>query len=341
MVRFREGLTARAVACAMVLSLVCPTAPGREVKLVIYPQKASVEAGKYVLLPPAASLTDGDAVPLYEKAVNELPADTDWGQIYDWLALPMEQLPLQEVRQVLERHTESLQEVARAARCRECKWPRRTMEEAMANLPKDRMLGFVIQLQARYEIAQKNYDGAILALQTGFGLGRHLTQAPTLVQFLVGVAIASIMCREVEVFGQAGGTPSLHAALAVLPKPFTDVEKAIQNEQSILVGLTKLASKQAASQINASYDSVRGLAKRLDRDLAALQCIEGIRSYTASHGGQLPGTLADLTEVSVPKDPVTGEAFRYSRTGATAVLESPAPAGDEKGGLRYEIIVKD
>ncbi len=66
-----------------------------------------------------------------------------------------------------------------------------------------------------------------------------------------------------------------------------------------------------------------------------------IRLYTASHGGQLPRTLADLTEVSVPKDPVTGEAFRYTRTGATAVLESPAPAGDEKGGLRYEIIVKN
>lgn len=341
MAHLREDWVAGAAAWVIVLGLLCESVLGREVRLEIRPQKVSTEAGKYMLLPPAAAQTDGDAVPPYGKAVKELPADTDWGQIHDWLALPIEQLPLQEVQQVLERHAESLQEVARAARCRECKWPRLTMEEAMANLPQYRMLGFVIRLQARYEIAQKNYEGAILALQTGFGLGRHLTQAPTLVQFLVGVAVASIMCREVEVFGQADGAPSLHAALAVLPKPFMDVEKAIQNDQSVLVGLTKLAGKQAASQINASYDSVRGLAKRLERDLAALQCLEAIHLYTASHGGQLPRTLADLPEISVPKDPVTGEVFRYTRTGATAVVQSPAPAGDEKGELRYEIAVKN
>ncbi len=341
MARLCGDWAAGVTAWVIVLGLVCESVLGREVKLEIRPQKVSAEAGKYVLLPPAASQTDGDAVPLYEKAVNELPADTDWGQIHDWLALPIEQLPLQEVQRVLERHTESLQAVTRAARCRECKWPRLTMEEAMANLPEYRMLGFVIRLQARYEIAQKNYEGAILALQTGFGLGRHLTQAPTLIQFLVGVAVGSIMCREVEVFGQADSAPNLHAALATLPRPFTDVEQAIEKERSVLLGLAELASKQVASQMKATHDGVRGLAKRLDRDLAALQCIEGIRSYAASHGGQLPETLADLTEVSVPKDPVTGEAFRYARTGATAVLESPAPAGDEKGGLRYEIIVKN
>ncbi len=65
------------------------------------------------------------------------------------------------------------------------------------------------------------------------------------------------MCAEVEAFVQADSVPSLHAALAVLPKPFTDVEKAIQKEQSVSLGLTKLASKQVASQIKASHDGVR------------------------------------------------------------------------------------
>ncbi len=58
--------------------------------------------GKYALLPPPASLTEGDAVPLYEKAIKTLPPDTDWGQIHDWLALPTAQLPLQQVQGMLE-----------------------------------------------------------------------------------------------------------------------------------------------------------------------------------------------------------------------------------------------
>jgi hypothetical protein len=58
--------------------------------------------------------------------------------------------------------------------------------------------------------------------------------------------------------------------------------------------------------------------------------------------GQLPGTLAEITEVSVPAEPITGEAFRYERTGSTAVLESSIPAGgNEKDRIRYEIAVKN
>ena len=77
-------------------------------KLVICPQKASAEAGKYALLPPQASLTEGDAFSLYEKAAKALPADTDWNQVHDWLAMPLDQLPQQEVQAMLERLRESL-----------------------------------------------------------------------------------------------------------------------------------------------------------------------------------------------------------------------------------------
>ncbi len=39
---------------------------------------------------------------------------------------------------------------------------------------------------------------------------------------------------------------------------------------------------------------------------------------------------------------MNGAAFRYTRTGAMAVLESTAPAGGyEKDELRYEITVKN
>lgn len=315
----------------------------------IRPQKVSAEAGKCLLLAPPASLTDGDAAPLYDKAVKALSADIDLDQIVEWWAMPLEQLPLQEVKKVLDQHRESLKGAAQAARCRECKWPRLTIGEAAADAAEYKRFGCVVRLWTRYEIARGNYEAAIHAMQTGFGMGRYLTQAPTLVQFIAGVSIVSMMGGEVEAFAQADGAPSLHSALVALPAPLADVEKAIENDKKTASSEWSgmLAGEQIeqifeSAAMRASYNGVRLLAKRLDRDLAALQCIEALRSYAASHGGQLPQTLAEITEVAVPKDPTNGEAFRYTRTGATAVLESTVPAGGEKkDGLRYEISVRN
>jgi hypothetical protein len=136
--------------------------------------------------------------------------------------------------------------------------------------------------------------------------------------------------------------------LAALPKPFADVEKAIDIEKKAMPseppggGVARELFESALKLRAQSYNKMRATAKRLDRDLILWQCVEAIRSYAGSHGGQLPQVLADIKEVAIPKDPVTGEAFRYTRTDATAVLESPALAdGDEKDALRYEITVKN
>ncbi len=345
----RLGSTLVAAAFVWLIGLGPASVPalGREVKLTVRPQKVSAEAGKYALLPPAASLTDGDAVPLYEKAVKALPSKAMDDQIQKWLKMPIEQLPIDQVGEALAQYVGSFKCVAQAIKCRECQWPTSTPEVPEPNLQQYRNLGLALRLWARYEIAQENYENAVLALRTGFGMGKHLTQGPTLIHVLVGNAIAATMCTEVGEFVQAGESPNLYAALAVLPKPFTDAEKAIESDRKGIpseppAGMTRAQFERELKQLPASYDRVRILAKRLDTDLAALQCVEAIRSYAASHGGQLPQTLADITEVSVPKDPMSGAAFRYTRTGSAAVLESATPAGgDAKDVTRYEITVKN
>ena len=345
MVRVREGLTVGVLAWAALLSLVCQSVLGRDVKLMIYPQKVSAEAGKYSLLPVEASLTDGDAVSLYENAVKGLPTDaTDWNDIYEWLAMPFDQLPLQEVQAVLEHQKESLDAVTRAAKCRQCDWPKRTTQAIMADATGYRQLASVIRLRTRYEIARGNWEGAIVSMQTGFGMARHLAQAPATIQFLDGVGVALLMHAEVERFVQGKDAPNLYAALGALPRPFADPGKAIENDQKTASSRLSraLGGKQAQSDLKAADDAVRAVAKRLDGGLAALQCIEAIRSWAVSHSGQLPQNLAEITDIAVPKDPVSGEAFRYTRTGSTAVLESAVPAGgEEKDRLRYEIVLKE
>ena len=109
-----------------------------------------------------------------------------------------------------------------------------------------------------------------------------------------------------------------------------------------LAGMTRAQFESALARSKASCDRVRIFAQRLDANWAAVQCVESLRSYAAAHGGQLPQTLAEITELSVPKDPISGAAFRYTRTGATAVLESATPAGGGAEDVtRYEITIKN
>jgi hypothetical protein len=353
MVGAREYWAAGIAAWAVVLGLVCESALGREgkspipprdVKLMIHSQKISAEAGKYVLLPPLSSLTEGDAVPWYEKAVKALPDKKSYDQIRQWQKMPIDQLPADQVEQGLKAYIESFRCVAQAIKCRQCHWPTWTPGTPVANLEEYMRLASAIRLWARLELSNSEYDGAILALQTGFGMARQLGQGSSAGQAQLAVAIGGRMCNEIEEFVQIEGAPNLYSALAGLPRPFVDMERAIENEKNTASSeaVGKLASKQFERQIKMTYELYRAGAKGLDIGVAGLQCVEAIRSYAASHGGQLPQNLAEITEVSVPKDPVSGVAIPYTRRGAAAVLQPTAAVfGVVKVESRYEIVVKN
>jgi hypothetical protein len=86
---------------------------------------------------------------------------------------------------------------------------------------------------------------------------------------------------------------------------------------------------------------IRFLSTRLERDIAMLRCVEAIRMYAAEHEGELPGSLAEITKVPIPIDPVHGRAFGYQLRDGRAILESPVPPdGGPKDGLRYELTLR-
>jgi len=76
-----------------------------------------------------------------------------------------------------------------------------------------------------------------------------------------------------------------------------------------------------------------------ERAIAMLRIVEALRLHAAAHAGELPNALADIRQVPVPLDPVTGTPFLYSRDGASATLEAPLPQGLDPRhfGARYEI----
>lgn len=79
---------------------------------------------------------------------------------------------------------------------------------------------------------------------------------------------------------------------------------------------------------------------RLDRQLAAIQCIEAIRLHTATHESALPPNLEAITDAPAPIDPATGKPFIYRVNGGIATLSAPLiPGGPDHPSfkLHYEL----
>jgi hypothetical protein len=93
-------------------------------------------------------------------------------------------------------------------------------------------------------------------------------------------------------------------------------------------------------QLEDSLAGIRVLANRLNAEVAALQCVEALRHYAASHDGQLPKQLSEITDAQVPEDPVSGKPFAYRYDESKAILEVSVPKGaSPSGSTRYEITV--
>lgn len=87
-------------------------------------------------------------------------------------------------------------------------------------------------------------------------------------------------------------------------------DEQVEPESNVLAKLLLVASNDALIA-----------AARLEREMAILRVVEALRIYGASHDGHLPQTLADVIEVPVPLDPITGKAFEYRLEVDTATLQ--------------------
>lgn len=325
----------------LILSFAVVAVHGQTVELTLHPAKVAEPAQTYWLLVKADRLIDGDAAPLYEKAIQLMPKGFNQKQFQEWFNLPIEQFPQQQAEEVIQKHLESLRLVARAVRCKECHWPAWEPGTEPPNLSGYRELAFVIRLWARLEISRGQYKNAVIAFQTAFGMARHHGQGPTIVQTLVGGSIGGLMCRELEQYVQGKDAPNLHAALADMPEPLVNVERAIENESATHKDQNAPAQKQHEEQLKTAYDRVRQNNTRLNNHVNALQIVEAIRHYAATHEGQLPQALGDIQDIEVPNDLVSGQVFKYRRTSSGATLQSAIPeGGNERDTVHYEIVLK-
>ena len=315
----------RTSSCLIILLLAVVLADGHTVEMTLGPAKTPEPSQKYLLLPKAEEQADADAMPLYEKAVQLLPEDSQMDQISQWLKMPPSKLPRQQVQSTLARFKPILQLLERAAKCKQCKWPYWDGDTISQDLRRYRGLVYFLALQMRLEVARGEFDKAISTAQTGFAVAKHIGEGPSLIHGLIGVGIGGFMCGQLEQFVQRPNAPNLYWALQGLPRPF--------------INLTELSESADPD----TRERALLLMNRLDRHVAALQCVEALRLYAAVHDGKFPKELSTITEVPVPGDPVTQEPFVYRSTGSWAVLEAPAPEGatGKWDAIRYELSLKE
>jgi hypothetical protein len=453
-------LSAGALAYAAGFVFPAPTVaqpPVETIRFVIHPAAAPVPALKYELLPSAEEITPGNAVQTYYRAFSPewftLGRDTKtYEQISDSLATPLKDLPRESW--VLNSH--QLREVDLAARREYCDWQftERIKKEGIGLLLPDvqslRQFAVLLAYRARLQIAAGQYDQAIYTLRTGMAMGRHVAEAPTFINALVGVAISQLMLKQFEDLIQAPNAPNLYWALSELPVPYINLRSSMQAEKIFLqatipllkdigttpwtaqqqttireqlrflegrddFGTTALAlmkfypeakhaliaqgrkpdeieampviqvvllrsfqqyedlrddlfkwvplpywqARQGIEEVTLRIDKTRqslegiplssvlpaigkvsAATASLDRRIAALRCVEATRLYAAAHEGKLPATLADIKEVPVPDDPMTGKPFEYKLDGDKAILSGSVPPGlGNNYGLRFELTI--
>ena len=455
--------------------------------ITLRPADEPTPALKYRLLPEARELVPGNAAIFYHRAIlmvqsvryretlRNQPEGLETTKspetaISDWISGPLDQIPREEAHAQINSYKNALREVELGALRRDCDWEFDNRPETFTlmfpEIQDSRSLARLISLKVRLAVLDGETDLALHWLQVGDALGRHVSQGPTIIQALVGVAIVSVLNGDLLELIQAEGTPSLYWAIAARPEPFIDMSVGLEGERMLLermlpdfedldgppwsvergrqfidevieqlsefsggpsvdrwnshAGMAVLVAKvypearrslidqgRPEAEVDAmptvqvvgidSYRQYRTMSDdlykwmslpyrtsyqhldeafrdltpedklanpgialftllqpglnairlaelQLDRQFAAIQCVEAIRMDANAHDGRLPTSLEAITEAPTPTDPATGMPFDYAVDGQTATLKAPLiPGGPDHPAYRinYELRLAD
>lgn len=214
--------------------------PRTPVVIVLHPAAEARPALKYQLLPKYLDRLPGNAAVDYGKALaTNAPffANDKWWEenVHSRLGASVDQL--RDVPEDL--IPKDLWEILRLAARREtCDWQlpiRDTKDVFSLSLPhvqQMRAFARLVSVRARIQIAHGRYDDAVETLQVGYAMAEDIGDEPTLINGLVGMAIANIMSDNVKLFIQQPGAPNLYWALAMLPRPPIDIWRGIETEMN-------------------------------------------------------------------------------------------------------------
>ncbi len=212
-------------------------AEDKALRITVHPAPEPRPALKHQLLPEFLDRTPGNAAVDYGKVTAEQWAifgndewwEENWAKRID--------APLAELRgQALELPI-VFQTLDRAARREHCDWQVPIREGSfytilLPEVQQIRRFARLLGLRARIQIANGQFDEAVYTLQTGYALGRHVAEGPTIIHGLVGISICGIMSEYVLEMAQQPDAPNLYWALTMLPRPLVSGHRGIEAEMN-------------------------------------------------------------------------------------------------------------
>jgi hypothetical protein len=233
----------------------CPLVAGAEqtitstemvIKMTVRPKAAPQPALRYQLLPELKEMNPGNPIPNYTKCLM----DRDLSQ-----------------KETLGRA--ALRQADRAARLDKPDWQiiDRLRLDGIGTLIPDiqgvRELAAGLQERSKAEVAADQVDDALVTAKTMFAMSRHLSEHPTLIGGLVGVAIATMSINQLQDLIELPGCPNLYWALTSLPSPLVPIAKGLEGER---VGIASQFKLMGLDEVNPmSEEQIAKVGKSLDR----------------------------------------------------------------------------
>lgn len=236
--------------------------------LAVTPAAAPVPALKYRLYPSSMERKAGNAVPIYSRLAHER-SDARKKQLKDepmkWNKLPLEKLPLDEVKKFLDGYKYNFRQLDLGARRGSADWSY-TLDAGdpigllLPDMQEMRIQAPLLVLKARVAIAERRYADALRTLETGFSVSQQISEAPFLVSDLVGIACATMFADCLLELIERPDAPSVYWALTVIPRPLIDLRKGYEFEQNLLElqfpDLADLSRLRPAEEWDAAFSRI-------------------------------------------------------------------------------------
>lgn len=347
--------------------LVGPSAPQESspVVLEIDATPEPVPALKYRLLPPQTDLRPGNAATIYLRPRHE--KNDEWNtrlveECERLLDLPREQVKQDEVDELLQRYRYVLSQLEVAARRKDCDWEYLYGEDGQApeafllpDLVQMRIYARLLAAQVRGDVVAGRFDEAVHSVQTGLAFARHVSNAPFLVNRLVGAATAILMLDELQGLITQPGAPNLYWALAALPRPLIDVRASLDYERDFLLykfpELRTLDQPRTPEQWTQLETHMHDSAVQMFKELEGLQwsslwdasepaSVDDARAFLTEHSDQSAEQVASMSDSEV-KVRYSLLAYRYfydlsAKNAFRPVLTNDPDAGETTRRLAVE-----
>ncbi|CAN5213479.1 hypothetical protein BH10PLA2_BH10PLA2_33990 [soil metagenome] len=266
------------------------------IPMILKPADYARPLSRTLLLPDYSESIPGNRVQMFLRCFMEQTAF--FGQEESDKRDAWNKLPLREVPASLQNYGGNLitRAMYDAARMLHVDWQlwyfvrRDQFGTLLPDVQKMRSLIVPMKTRLRGQLSSQDYPGSIHTLKTMFGLCRTLENHPTLIGYLVGLAIGVYGADGVEEFIQQPGAPNLFWSLTSLPNPLISLRSGAEGERVMFdQDLEKLKSSE---NLNSDAE-IQRIVQRVERILS-----EGLDPGNQVEAGLLSRLIQDRVKNS-------------------------------------------